>query len=84
METVERNNRKVAKGTVISNKMDKTVVVRIDTVRQHPRYGKVIKHSKKVYAHSDLNKDIGEVVTVMETRPLSKTKRWRVVEENTN
>jgi small subunit ribosomal protein S17 len=85
METVERNQRKVVKGKVVSNKMDKTLVVQIERTLPHPRYGKVISVDKRVYAHTDKDShQIGDVVTIMETRPLSKTKRWRVVEENTN
>ena len=85
METVERNQRKLVKGKVMSNKMDKTLVVQIERTLPHPRYGKVITRAKRVYAHTDTDAhQIGDVVTIMETRPLSKTKRWRVVEENTN
>ncbi len=84
METQERNKRKLEKGTVVSNKMDQTVVVRIESLTKHPRYGKIMKRAKKVYAHAENDKyQIGDAVTIMETRPLSKTKRWRVVEENT-
>lgn len=75
-----RNTRKVRKGTVVSNKMDKTVVVKIERRLRHPQYGKVITQATKVYAHNDVKKlEIGDEVTVMETRPLSKLKRWRVV-----
>jgi small subunit ribosomal protein S17 len=84
METVERNQRKVVKGKVVSNKMDKTLVVLIERTIPHPRYGKVVNVNKRVYVHSDKDThQIGDVVEIMETRPLSKTKRWRVVEENT-
>lgn len=84
METLDRNQRKVVKGKVVSNKMDKTLVVQIERTLPHPRYGKIISVDKRVYVHTDKdNHQIGDVVTIMETRPLSKTKRWRVVEENT-
>jgi small subunit ribosomal protein S17 len=76
----ERGNRKVKKGRVISNKMDKTVVVEVERTFRHQRYGKVITRSHKLYAHNDLKPvEIGEEVTVVETRPLSKLKRWRVI-----
>ena len=76
----ELGNRKVKKGRVISNKMDKTVVVQVERTLRHPRYDKVIKRREKLYAHNDLKPlEIGDEVTVVETRPLSKLKRWRVV-----
>ncbi len=76
-----QNRRKVRKGTVVSNKMQKTVVVRVDRTIRHPRYEKVMVQSKKYYAHDESDSvQIGDVVTIMETRPLSKLKRWRVVE----
>lgn len=76
----ERGNRKTQKGVVISNKMDKTVVVKIERRMRDPRYGKVITRNKKVYAHNDVRPlEVGEKVTVVETRPISKLKRWRVV-----
>lgn len=79
-ELIARNKRKVRKGTVVSNKMDKTVVVKIERKLRHPQYGKVITQATKVYAHNDVKKlEIGDEVTVIETRPLSKLKRWRVV-----
>lgn len=85
METEQRNQRKLVQGKVMSNKMDKTLVVQIERTLPHPRYGKVITRAKRVYAHTDKDTyQIGDVVTIMETRPLSKTKRWRVVEENAN
>ena len=76
-----RKLRKVRVGKVVSNKMDKTVVVAIvDNVR-HPKYGKIIKRTVKIHVHDELNEcGIGDTVSVMETRPLSKTKRWRLVE----
>lgn len=76
-----RNDRKVKDGIVVSNKMDKTVVVLEVTMKLHPLYRKRIKNSKKYKAHDEENKcEIGDKVTIMETRPLSKEKRWRVVE----
>ena len=75
------NRRKVREGVVVSNKMDKTAVVSvIDRVR-HPRYGKTVQRTKRLYAHDETNDvNIGDRVRVQETRPLSKQKRWRVVE----
>ena len=80
MNTEARNSRKVRKGTVISNKMEKTVVVQVERTLRHAQYGKVITRKTKLYAHNE-NKplQIGDVVTVEETRPTSKLKRWRVV-----
>ncbi|NLW73568.1 MAG: 30S ribosomal protein S17 [Clostridiales bacterium] len=77
----ERNLRKTRVGTVVSDKMNKTVTVAIvDNVR-HPIYGKIIKRTLKVHAHDENNEcSVGDKVEIMETRPLSKTKRWRVVE----
>ncbi len=78
--TEERNLRKVRVGRVVSDKMDKTVVVAIEDNVKHPVYGKIIKHTLKVHAHDEKNEcGIGDKVSIMETRPLSKTKRWRVV-----
>ena len=77
----ERNLRKVMIGTVTSNKMDKTVVVSVETNVKHPKYGKIVKRTYKLKAHDEENIcQIGDKVKVMETRPLSKDKRWRVVE----
>ena len=78
--TETRELRKVRVGKVVSNKMDKTIVVAIvDNVR-HPKYGKIIKRTVKIHAHDEGNIcGIGDTVSVMETRPLSKTKRWRLV-----
>jgi small subunit ribosomal protein S17 len=77
----ERGVRKEFVGTVTSNKMDKTVVVRVDRRVPHPKYGKIITKSSKFYAHNDENKaKLGDCVRIVETRPLSKLKRWRVVE----
>ena len=77
----ERNLRKVMIGTVVSNKMDKTVVVAVETSQKHKIYGKVQKRTYKLKAHDEKNEcQEGDKVKVMETRPLSKDKRWRVVE----
>jgi small subunit ribosomal protein S17 len=78
---VQRANRKIRIGHVVSDKMDKTVVVRVETKVRHPLYGRIIKQSKKFKAHDENNEShIGDKVKIMETRPLSKEKRWRVVE----
>ena len=77
----ERNLRKVMIGTVTSDKMDKTVVVSVATNVKHPKYGKIVKRTYKLKAHDEENAcKVGDKVKVMETRPLSKDKRWRVVE----
>jgi small subunit ribosomal protein S17 len=77
----ERANRKTRIGHVVSDKMDKTVVVRVETRVRHPLYGRIIKQSKKFKVHDENNESrIGDKVKIMETRPLSKEKRWRVVE----
>ena len=77
----ERGNRKVRVGVVVSDKMDKTVIVRIDRQVRHALYGKTIKRSSKLSAHDEANDaHLGDTVRVMETRPISKSKRWRVVE----
>ena len=79
--TAERNLRKTRVGIVVSDKMDKTVVIAIEDNVKHPVYGKIIKRTLKVHAQDDNNAcGIGDKVEIMETRPLSKTKRWRVVE----
>ena len=78
---MERNLRKVMIGTVLSNKMDKTVVVAVQRNVSHSKYGKTVKTTYKLKAHDEENVcQIGDKVKVMETRPLSKDKRWRVVE----
>ena len=78
---MERNSRKVKIGKVISDKMDKTIVVAIEESVKHPLYSKVIKRTYKLKAHDEENVcGIGDKVKVMETRPLSKDKRWRLVE----
>lgn len=80
MEQNARGNRKTKKGIVVSNKMEKTVVVKVQKTMRHPAYGKIVKRDQKLYAHNDQGPlEIGAVVNVVETRPLSKLKRWRVV-----
>ena len=77
----ERNLRKVLVGTVVSNKMDKTIVVAVETSEKHKKYGKFVKKTYKLKAHDENNEcQIGDRGRVMETRPLSKDKRWRLVE----
>ncbi len=77
----ERNDRKIMIGTVVSNKMDKTVVVAVETNVRHKIYSKIQKRTYKLKAHDENNEcQVGDKVKVMETRPLSKDKRWRVVE----
>jgi small subunit ribosomal protein S17 len=77
----ERNQRKVYTGRVVSDKMDKTITVLVETYKKHPLYGKRVKYSKKFKAHDELNEaKAGDVVRIMETRPLSATKRFRLVE----
>jgi len=81
VEKAERGRRKVRTGDVVSDAMDKTVVVRISTQVRHPLYGKIIRRSTKLKAHDEANDaHVGDIVRIVETRPLSKTKRWRVVE----
>ena len=77
----ERNQRKVYTGRVVSDKMDKTISVLIESQKKHKLYGKRVKYSKKFKAHDELNTaKIGDIVRIMETRPLSATKRFRLVE----
>ena len=77
----QRSRRKVRVGVVVSDAMDKTVLVRIDRKIRHPRYKKTVARGSKLAAHDENNEaHVGDTVRVMETRPLSKTKRWRVVE----
>lgn len=81
VEATKRNKRKVRLGTVISDKMDKSIVVRVDRTMSHPVYLKTFRTSSKLYAHDEKNEaGMGDVVRVMETRPLSARKRWRLVE----
>ena len=80
-ETAERSARKVREGTVVSNKMNQTVVVAVVERVRHAKYDKFVLRTKKLYAHDEKNDaQIGDKVRVMETRPMSKTKRWRIVE----
>ena len=80
-DTVQRNRRKVREGLVVSDKMDKTVVVEVEDRVKHPLYGKVMRRTSKLKAHDEQNScGTGDRVLLMETRPLSATKRWRVVE----
>ena len=79
-QTAERNARKVREGLVVSDKMDKTVVVSVEDRVKHAMYGKVLRRTSKYKAHDENNEcGIGDRVLLMETRPLSATKRWRVV-----
>jgi small subunit ribosomal protein S17 len=78
---LDRNLRKTRIGVVSSNKMDKTVVVAVERKVQHPIYGKFLKKTTKFHAHDEKNEcSVGDTVRIMESRPLSKTKRWRLVE----
>ena len=78
---MERNLRKERVGLVVSNKMDKSIVVSIERKVKHPKYGKFVKKTSKFVAHDETNTcSIGDTVKIMETRPLSKLKRWRMVE----
>ncbi|MFO7191167.1 MULTISPECIES: 30S ribosomal protein S17 [Thermocrispum] len=75
-----RNFRKVREGYVVSDRMDKTIVVELEDRKKHPLYGKIVRSTKKVKAHDEENTaGIGDRVVIMETRPLSATKRWRLV-----
>ncbi len=77
----ERGRTQERRGVVVSAAMDKTIVVRVDSTRAHPRYQKVIRRSKKFHAHDEQNQaNVGDVVRIVETRPLSKTKNWRLAE----
>ncbi|MBO4645762.1 MAG: 30S ribosomal protein S17 [Bacteroidales bacterium] len=77
----ERNSRKVREGLVTSNKMDKSILVSVERKLKHPKYGKFLKRTTKLMAHDEKNEcQIGDRVRVMETRPLSKNKCWRLVE----
>ena len=79
--SVERNLRKTRVGIVSSNKMDKTIVVKVERKIKHPLYGKFLKKTTNFHAHDEKNEcSIGDTVKIMESRPLSKTKRWRLVE----
>jgi small subunit ribosomal protein S17 len=78
----ERTSRRKARvGTVISDKMDKTIVVKVETRMPHPLYGKIVRRSKRYKAHDEENQcRVGDVVRIMETRPISRTKRWRLTD----
>jgi small subunit ribosomal protein S17 len=77
----ERGRHQERRGVVVSDAMDKTIVVKVDVIKSHPRYKKVIRRSVKFHAHDERNEaHVGDVVRIVETRPLSKTKRWRLVE----
>jgi small subunit ribosomal protein S17 len=79
-QQVRSTKRKTHKGVVVSNKMQKTVVIKLERTFPHPKYGKIVTRAKKIYAHNeDKPLQIGDIVEVVETRPLSKLKRWRVV-----
>lgn len=80
MENKSRQTRKLRRGIVVSNKMDKTIVVKVEAMKLHPLYKKFIKQSAKFHAHDEKNEaNIGDTVEIIETRPLSKTKRWRLI-----
>ena len=77
----DRGRRQERRGVVVSDAMDKTIVVKVDTIRSHPRYKKVIRRSTKFHAHDEANTaKVGDVVRIVESRPLSKTKNWRLAE----
>ena len=79
--SIDRNLRKIRVGVVSSNKMDKSIVVKVERKVKHPLYCKFVKKSTKFHAHDEKNEcSIGDTVKIMETRPISKTKRWRLVE----
>ena len=81
MEEIKRNLRKERIGVVVSNKMDKSIVVEIERREKHPIYGKFIKKTNRFMAHDEKNEcNIGDTVRIMETRPMSKNKCWRLVE----
>ena len=78
---MERNNRKVREGIVVSDKMDRSIVIKVERKMKHPIYGKFLKRSTKFMAHDEKNEcRIGDRVRIMETRPLSKNKCWRLIE----
>ena len=78
---MEKKLRKIRTGTVTSNKMTKTIVVQVESLRRHPLYKKIVKHRSKFKVHDERNEcGIGDVVRIIETRPLSKDKRWRILE----
>lgn len=80
-ETEQRTQRQTKVGRVVSDKMDKTVVVAVDYLKPHPLYRKIIRKTSKFHAHDEHNEcKVGDIVRIEETRPLSRTKRWRVLE----
>jgi small subunit ribosomal protein S17 len=80
-ETEARTRRKERRGVVVSDAMDKTVVVRVDILKPHPKYHKMMRRSIKLHVHDEANEaKVGDIVRVVETRPLSKSKHWRVAE----
>ena len=80
-EQTQRGRRKERRGVVVSDAMDKTVVVRVDVVKPHPKYHKMLRRSIKLHAHDEAGSaKVGDIVRLVETRPLSRTKRWRVAE----
>jgi small subunit ribosomal protein S17 len=80
-ETSERARRKECRGVVVSDKMDKTVVVRVDILKPHPKYKKMMRRSIRLHAHDEAGSaKAGDIVRLVETRPLSRTKHWRVAE----
>ncbi len=80
-EPKPRGRRKERRGVVVSDAMDKTVVVRVDVVKPHPKYHKMLRRSIRLHAHDEANSSkVGDIVRLVETRPLSRTKRWRVAE----
>jgi ribosomal protein uS17 len=77
----ERGRRQERRGVVVSSAMDKTIVVKVDMIKSHPRYKKVVRRSVKFHAHDEQNAaNVGDIVRIVETKPLSKTKRWRLAE----
>jgi len=77
----ERGRRQERRGVVVSSTMDKTIVVKVDTIKAHPRYKKVVRRSVKFHAHDEQNSaNVGDVVRIVETRPLSKTKHWKLMQ----
>jgi small subunit ribosomal protein S17 len=81
MSTTDRNSRKLRQGVVVSTAGEKTAVVKVEERKKHPLYGKMITSSKKFHAHDEDNTaGVGDTVTIMETRPLSKLKHWRLVD----
>jgi small subunit ribosomal protein S17 len=81
VESEPRGRRKERRGVVVSDAMDKTVVVRVDVVKAHPKYKKMLRRSIRLHAHDEENTSkVGDIVRLVETRPLSRTKRWRVAE----